>query len=123
MGGNASSRRALSSPPNRITIFSTGKPEAGKLGERHSADEYWVSPLARTDRCLEVSHANPFVPKTSAKLGLGAHARNAIKLKETDPGVYVVMGYALLRQKKADDAGTPSSTFSNMTPTVQWRQT
>jgi tetratricopeptide (TPR) repeat protein len=33
-----------------------------------------------------------------------AHARNAIKLKETDPGVYVVMGYALLRQKKADEA-------------------
>jgi Flp pilus assembly protein TadD len=32
------------------------------------------------------------------------HARNAIKLKETDPGVYVVLGYALLRQKKADDA-------------------
>jgi Flp pilus assembly protein TadD len=32
------------------------------------------------------------------------HARNAIKLKETDPGVYIVLGYALLRQKKADDA-------------------
>jgi len=32
------------------------------------------------------------------------HARNAIKLKEPDPGVYVVLGYALLRQKKADDA-------------------
>lgn len=32
------------------------------------------------------------------------HARNAIKPKETDPGVYIVLGYALLRQKKADDA-------------------
>ena len=32
------------------------------------------------------------------------HARNAIKLKETNPGVYVVLGYALLRQKNADDA-------------------
>ena len=32
------------------------------------------------------------------------HARTAIKLKEGNPGVYVVLGYALLRQKKGDDA-------------------
>ena len=32
------------------------------------------------------------------------HARTAIKLKETKPGVYIVLGYALLRQKKVDDA-------------------
>ncbi len=32
------------------------------------------------------------------------YARNAIKLKETNPGVYVVLGYALLRQRNAEDA-------------------
>jgi tetratricopeptide (TPR) repeat protein len=33
-----------------------------------------------------------------------AHARNAIKLKEPNSGVYIVLGYALLRQEKAADA-------------------
>jgi Flp pilus assembly protein TadD len=32
------------------------------------------------------------------------HARNAIRLKETNAGVHIVLGYALLRQKKPDDA-------------------
>jgi Flp pilus assembly protein TadD len=32
------------------------------------------------------------------------HARKSIDLKEGNPGIYIVLGYSLLRQKKADDA-------------------
>jgi len=43
-------------------------------------------------------------------------ARTAIKLKETKPGVYVVLGYALLRQKKADDARRAFQQFLKTNP-------
>ena len=44
------------------------------------------------------------------------HARSAIKLKEPKPGVYIVLGYALLRQKKADDARRAFQQFLKIDP-------
>jgi Flp pilus assembly protein TadD len=44
------------------------------------------------------------------------HARMAIKLKETKPGVYIVLGYALLRQKKADEARRAFQQFLKIDP-------
>jgi tetratricopeptide (TPR) repeat protein len=43
-------------------------------------------------------------------------ARTAIKLKEPKPSVYVVLGYALLRQKKADDARRAFQQFLKTNP-------
>ncbi len=43
-------------------------------------------------------------------------ARTAIKLKELRPGVYVVLGYSLLRQKKADDARRAFQQFLKISP-------
>lgn len=43
-------------------------------------------------------------------------ARTAIKLKETKPGVYVVLGYSLLRQKKAADARRAFQQFLKVDP-------
>ena len=45
------------------------------------------------------------------------HARTAIKLKESKPGVYIVLGYALLRQKKVDDAKHAFQQFLNLDST------
>ena len=64
------------------------------------------------NRFAELDPQNPDAQFELAKVTFGlhkfpeaeAHARNAIRLKETNPGVYVVLGYALLRQKKGDDA-------------------
>jgi Flp pilus assembly protein TadD len=44
------------------------------------------------------------------------HARMAIKLKESKPGVYIVLGYALLRQKKADEARHAFEQFLKIDP-------
>ena len=43
-------------------------------------------------------------------------ARTAIKLKEPKPGVYVVLGYSLLRQKKAEDARRAFQQFLKVSP-------
>jgi Flp pilus assembly protein TadD len=43
-------------------------------------------------------------------------ARTAIKLKESKPGVYVVLGYSLLRQKKAGDARHAFQQFLKISP-------
>lgn len=43
-------------------------------------------------------------------------ARTAIKLKEPKPGVYVVLGYSLLRQKKAEDARRAFQQFLKVNP-------
>jgi len=66
----------------------------------------------RFNRFAELEPDNPEAQFELAKVTFAlnrfpeaaAHARNAIKLKETNPGVYVILGYALLRQRKADDA-------------------
>jgi Flp pilus assembly protein TadD len=44
------------------------------------------------------------------------HARKSIKLKETNAGVYIVLGYALLRQKKADGARHAFQQFLKLDP-------
>jgi Flp pilus assembly protein TadD len=44
------------------------------------------------------------------------HARLAIKLKESKPGVYIVLGYALLRQKKAEEARRAFQEFLKIDP-------
>jgi Flp pilus assembly protein TadD len=44
------------------------------------------------------------------------HARNAIKLKETKPAVYIVLGYALLRQKRGDDAKRAFEKYLKLAP-------
>jgi Flp pilus assembly protein TadD len=43
-------------------------------------------------------------------------ARTAIKLKEPKPGVYVVLGYSLLRQKKAEEARRAFQQFLKINP-------
>jgi Flp pilus assembly protein TadD len=43
-------------------------------------------------------------------------ARTSIKLKESKPGVYVVLGYSLLRQKKAEDARRAFQQFLKVSP-------
>jgi Flp pilus assembly protein TadD len=45
-----------------------------------------------------------------------AHARIAIKLKEPNAGVYIVLGYALLRQQKAIDAKHAFRQFLKVDP-------
>ena len=45
-----------------------------------------------------------------------SHARSAIALKEKNSGVYIVLGYALLRQKKVYEARRSFEQFLNMTP-------
>ncbi|HST12383.1 MAG TPA: tetratricopeptide repeat protein [Terriglobales bacterium] len=44
------------------------------------------------------------------------HARMAIKLKESKPGVYIVLGYAQLRQKKAEEARRAFQQFLRIDP-------
>jgi Flp pilus assembly protein TadD len=44
------------------------------------------------------------------------HARKSIKLKEPNAGVYIVLGYALLRQKKADGARQAFQQFLKLSP-------
>jgi len=44
------------------------------------------------------------------------HARKSIELKESDPGVHVVLGYALLRQKRALDARDEFQLFLSSVP-------
>jgi len=44
------------------------------------------------------------------------HAHKSIELKETDPGVHVVLGYALLRQKRALDAKEEFQLFLSRVP-------
>src|ERR1700751_112502 len=44
------------------------------------------------------------------------HARTAIKLKETKAAVYVILGYSLLRQKKAEDARRAFQQFLKANP-------
>jgi uncharacterized protein HemY len=43
-------------------------------------------------------------------------ARTAIKLKEPKPGVYVVLGYSLRRQKKAEEARRSFQQFLKINP-------
>jgi Flp pilus assembly protein TadD len=43
-------------------------------------------------------------------------ARNAIQLKESNPGVYIVLGYSLLRQKKPEDARRAFQQFLKLQP-------
>ena len=43
-------------------------------------------------------------------------ARMSIKLKESKPGVYVVLGYSLLRQKKGEDARRAFQQFLKINP-------
>jgi|GEM_PF-3062241 Flp pilus assembly protein TadD len=45
-----------------------------------------------------------------------AHARSAIQQKESNPGVYIVLGYSLLRQKKAEDARRAFQQFLKLAP-------
>jgi Flp pilus assembly protein TadD len=45
-----------------------------------------------------------------------SHARSAIALKEKNSGVYIVLGYSLLRQKKIYEARRSFEQFLNMTP-------
>src|SRR4051812_18894668 len=44
------------------------------------------------------------------------HARKAIELKEKNPGVHVILGYALLRQKKPDDAKRAFQEYLKVAP-------
>jgi Flp pilus assembly protein TadD len=44
------------------------------------------------------------------------HALKSIKLKETKPGIYIVLGYALLRQKKGEDAKHAFQQFLKLDP-------
>ncbi len=44
------------------------------------------------------------------------HARRSIELKESNAGVYIVLGYALLRQKKSDDAKQALQQFLKKDP-------
>jgi tetratricopeptide (TPR) repeat protein len=44
------------------------------------------------------------------------HARKSIKLKEPNAGVYIVLGYALLRQRKADGAKQAFQQFLKLAP-------
>jgi Flp pilus assembly protein TadD len=44
------------------------------------------------------------------------HARKSIKLKETNAGVHIVLGYALLRQRKADGAKQAFQQFLRLEP-------
>jgi Flp pilus assembly protein TadD len=44
------------------------------------------------------------------------HAREAIELKETNAGVHIVLGYALLRQKDADGAKQAFQQFLKLDP-------
>lgn len=44
------------------------------------------------------------------------HARKAIELKETNAGVHIVLGYALLRQKKPEDAKQAFERFLTLDP-------
>lgn len=48
--------------------------------------------------------------------GAELHARKSIELKEANPGVHVVLGYALLRQKKADEAKQEFELFLSRIP-------
>lgn len=45
-----------------------------------------------------------------------SHARSAIALKEKNSGVYIVLGYSLLRQKKIYDARGSFEQFLNLSP-------
>jgi len=45
-----------------------------------------------------------------------SHARSAIALKEKNSGVYIVLGYSLLRQKKIYEARRSFEQFLNMAP-------
>jgi tetratricopeptide (TPR) repeat protein len=44
------------------------------------------------------------------------HARMAIKFKESKPGIYIVLGYSLLRQKKPDEARRAFQQFLKIDP-------
>jgi Flp pilus assembly protein TadD len=45
-----------------------------------------------------------------------SHARNAIRRKEANPGVHIVLGYSLLRQKKPTDARRAFQEFLKLQP-------
>jgi Flp pilus assembly protein TadD len=45
-----------------------------------------------------------------------SHARSAIRMKEANPGVYIVLGYSLLRQKKPVDARRAFQQFLQLQP-------
>jgi tetratricopeptide (TPR) repeat protein len=63
-------------------------------------------------RFAELDPQNPDAPFELAKVCFALqkfpeaelHARTAVKLKERNAGVYIVLGYAQLRQKKIEDA-------------------
>ena len=75
-------------------------------------------------RFAELDPGNPDAQMELAKVDFALnkfseselHARNAIKLKETKAGVYIVLGYALLRQKKSDDARRAFEKYLKLEP-------
>ncbi len=74
------------------------------------------------NRFAELDPQNPDAHFELARVEFALHkfleaevqARTAIKLKETKPGAYIVLGYALLRQKKVDDAKHAFQQFLKM---------
>jgi Flp pilus assembly protein TadD len=75
-------------------------------------------------RFAELEPANPDAHLELAKVDFAlnkfpeaeSHARAAIQRKEANPGVYIVLGYSLLRQKKAQDARRAFELFLKLEP-------
>jgi tetratricopeptide (TPR) repeat protein len=75
-------------------------------------------------RFAELDPENPDAPFELAKVYFALNrfpeaemrARDAIKLKEKNAGVYIVLGYALLRQKRAEDAKKSFQQFLKTEP-------
>ena len=75
-------------------------------------------------RFAELEPANPDAHLELAKVDFAldkfseaeSQARTAIERKETNPGVYIVLGYSLLREKKADAARRAFEQFLKLEP-------